>query len=180
MKIAFFSAYQNKLDRGAEIFSYQLSEKLKKSHEVILFSGNILPKTRWPFFWRFYIDPSGISVLWFTLKNLKKVWKEKYKIVIPVNGGWQSALLRLITWVYGGKIIIIGHSGIGWDDLNNLWCFPDIFVSLSSGAKNWAKKVNPFVKTVLIPDAIDLKKFSRMGKKQKSDWKNRSYWQWVL
>ena len=49
---------------------------------------------------------------------------EKYDVVVPLNGGWQPALLRIITWVYGGKVVISGQAGMGWDDRNNLWCFP--------------------------------------------------------
>src|SRR4030042_4281165 len=169
MKIAFFSAYQKKLERGAEVFCFELSERLKENYQVEIFTDNLLPKARWPFFWRFYLDPAGISIFWFTLKKLRKIWEEKYYIVIPINGGWQTALLRLITWIYGGKIVIIGHSGIGWDDLNNLWCFPDFFVSLSSSAGRWANKVNPFVKTTYIPDGVDLKIFSPRGSKAKID-----------
>ncbi len=49
-------------------------------------------------------------------------------MVIPVNGGWMPAILRIVTWLYGGKLVISGQSGIGWDDRNNLWCFPDVLL----------------------------------------------------
>lgn len=62
-------------------------------------------------------------------------------------------------------MLIVGHAGIGWDDRNNLWCFPDIFVALSTHAKVWAKKVNPFVKVEYIPDGVDLNKFNPIGGK---------------
>jgi Glycosyltransferase len=81
------------------------------------------------------------------------------------------AILRIVTWLYGGKMIISGQSGIGWDDRNNLWCFPDVFIALSEKAKNWAKKVNPFVKVVEITNGVDLKKFKL--KTQKSKVKNK-------
>lgn len=160
MKIAFLNIYQNQVDRGAENFVKELSLRLSKKHEIEIISGNQKYQKRWPILWRFFIDPNGLKILIFTIKNLPKIFKEKYNIVIPLNSGWQVALVRIVTWLYGGKMVISGHSGMGWDDLNNLWSFPDAFVALSSQAQNWAKKKNPFVKNLYIPNGVDLKKFS--------------------
>ena len=163
MKIAFINGYQN--SRGAETFVTELSRKLSKNHDVTLILGKKQIPKRWPILWRFFLDPHGLYTFTFTLKNLYKIWKEKYNIVIPINGGWQPALIRIITWLYGGKMIISGQSGIGWDDRNNLWSFPDAFVALSSYAQNWASRVNPFVRVELIPNGVDLEKFSPNGEK---------------
>jgi glycosyltransferase involved in cell wall biosynthesis len=57
-------------------------------------------------------------------------------------------------------MIVSGQSGMGWDDRINLYSFPDAFVALSSKALSWAKKVNPFVKSVYIPNGVDLEKFT--------------------
>ena len=57
---------------------------------------------------------------------------KKYDIVIPVDGGWEPAFIRIATWIYGGKMVISGQSGKGWDDRNNLWSFPNVFISISS------------------------------------------------
>jgi glycosyltransferase involved in cell wall biosynthesis len=62
-------------------------------------------------------------------------------------------------------MIIVGHSGIGFDDFWNLWCFPTVFVALSSSAKSWAQKKNPFVRVVTIPNGIWPSQFSPNGKK---------------
>lgn len=163
MKIAFLNVYQDSVSRGAETFVYEFSKRLKEKHEVTIISGNMVQKERWPILWRFFIDPQGISILLFTLKNLPKIWKEKFDIVIPLNGGWQPVLVRLTTWLYGGKMIISGQSGKGWDDRNNLWCFPDAFVALSSRLTQWAKGVNPFIKVEYIPNGVDTKKFNPQG-----------------
>lgn len=112
------------------------------------------------------MDPNGLAVLMFTLKNIRKIIKEKYDIVIPINGGWQPALLRIATWLYGGKLVISGHSGVGWDDINNLWCFPDVFVALSEKSEKWAKKINPFIRIVKIVNGVDIEKFSPSGSKE--------------
>ena len=165
MKIAFLSKFQGSLDRGAETFVRELSKRLSKNHEIRIFSGPGKPKGRWPILWRFYIDPSGIDILLFTIKKIPEIVKGGYDIVIPINGGWQSAIIRLTTWIFGCKVIISGQSGRGWDDRNNLWSFPDCFISLSTTLKKWAKEINPFVKVDYIPNGVDLNKFYPNGEK---------------
>lgn len=160
MKIAFLNISQGRVERGSETFIKELSERLGKSHAVEVISGRLELSQRWPLLWRFYIDPNGFKVAIFTLKNIFKIFKEKYDVVVPLNGGWQPAFIRLATWLYGGKVVISGQSGKGWDDRNNLWSFPDAFVSLSLSLKRWAKRVNPFVRVETIPNGVDIKKFS--------------------
>ena len=152
MKIAFLNISQGKVERGSETFVMELSEGLGRSHDVKVISGRAELPTRWPGIWRLYIDPNGFGAAMFTLKNILMIFKEKYDVVIPLNSGWQPALIRLTTWLYGGKMVISGQSGIGWDDRNNLWCFPNTFVAISTYARNWAKRVNPLVKSVYIPN----------------------------
>lgn len=165
MKIAFLNITQRLVDRGAETFVREVSERLKKNHEVDVISGNKIPPRRWHFLWRFFIDPSGLSVLRFTLKNLSVIWRNKFDVVIPLNGGWQPALVRIITWLYGGRMVISGQSGTGWDDIVNIWSFPDVFISISAFAKKWAKKINPLVRVEYVPNGVDLKKFVPAGEK---------------
>lgn len=71
------------------------------------------------------------------------------------------------TWIYGGKMVISGQSGMGWDDRNNLWSFPNYFAALSSKATRWAKKVMPLVKAGYIPNGTDLTRFKPKGTKLK-------------
>lgn len=168
MKIVFLNIYQNVVDRGAEAFVSELSKRLQKNHKVDIFSEKTLLLKRWPILWRLFLDPQSLSIGWFTLKNLSKIWKEKPDIVVPLNGGWQPAFIRLVTWLYGGKMVIAGQSGIGWDDRNNLWSFPNYFVALSSKALRWANKANPLVKSKYIPNGVDLEKFNPSGSKYKT------------
>ena len=169
MKIAFLNIFQGKVNRGAETFVDELAKRLAKNCQVDVLSGKAAPLSRWPILWRFFVDPSGLQILVFTLKNLPKILKEKYDIVIPTNGGWQPAFVRLVTWLYGGKMVISGQSGIGWDDRNNLWSFPDIFVGLTKKAKNWAGRANPFLRNIYhIPNGVDLTKFTPEGRKYKT------------
>jgi glycosyltransferase involved in cell wall biosynthesis len=168
MKIAFLNIYQNTVDRGAETFVSELSKRLGKNHGVDILSGRKLLPQRRPILWRLFIDPQSLFIAWFTLKKLPQVWREKYDIIIPLNGGWQPAFIRLITWLYGGKMVIAGQSGMGWDDRNNLWSFPNYFIALSSKALRWAKKANPLVRSKYIPNGVDLKKFNPLGSKYKT------------
>jgi glycosyltransferase involved in cell wall biosynthesis len=165
MKIAFLNIYQNSTYRGVETFIDELASRLSTKHKVDIIVGNRKVPGRWPILWRTFCDPQGLVIAGFTLRNLKRIWKEKYDVVIPTNGGWQPAFIRLITWLYGGKMLISGHSGMGWDDRNNLWSFPNVFIALSKKAEVWAKKVNPLIKVVKIPNGVDLKKFKPNGQK---------------
>lgn len=172
MKIAFLNIYQDKVYRGAETFVSEVSFRLLKNHHVKVFAGGKKPKIRWPFIWRFYLDPHGIQGFFWTLKLLPTILKERFDVVIPLNGGWQPALVRLITWIYKGKIVISGQSGMGWDDRNNLWSFPDAFVGLTSKALIWAKRANPFLKNIVnIPNGVDLSRFKSQGGKFKTSLK---------
>lgn len=182
MKIAFLNIYNGVIDRGAETFIKEIASHLSKSHDVTVFqSGTPNGKEEYkvgliPVNWnwtnksgvgtiraRFFIDYWSRQVAYFTLKTFPQIFKEKFDIVVPVNGGWQPAFIRLITWLYGGKMIISGQSGIGWDDRNNLWCFPNTFVALSTSAKKWATGANPLVKVDYIPNGVDTKKFTQKG-----------------
>lgn len=169
MKVAFFNFTQNTVQRGAETYVSELSERLKENFEVTVFSDKNKLIRRLPLIWRLYIDPQGIQILLFTLDQIKDVFRERYDFVIPLNGGWQVVLLRFVTWIYGGKMIISGQSGKGWDDRNNLLIFPDAFVSISSALKNWAKKVNPAVRIEYIPNGADLNRFKPSGEKVNFD-----------
>ncbi len=135
MRVAFLNKYQNKVFRGAETFVYELSKRLSKNHEVDVISN----------------------------VNYFDLLKKKYDVIIPTNGRLQVVIIRIVASLTGAKVVVSGQSGKGWDDRINLYVFPNVFVALSSKALNWAKKVNPFVKTVYIPNGVDLKKFNMQG-----------------
>ena len=126
MKIAFINKYQNKVERGAETFVCELSDRLSKNNEVKIF----------------------------TSLDIREILKEKFDVVIPTNGRWQAFLARIVTWLYGGKVVISGQSGPGFDDRMNLYSFPDAFVALTDYQKNWARKINPYIRTVKIPNGV--------------------------
>ena len=119
-------------------------------------------------FKKFFLDYQSLKVLQFTLKIIPRLALRKYDIVIPTDGGWEPAIVRILTWIKRFKMVIVGHAGIGWDDANNLWCLPDVFVALSEKALKWAEKINPFVKCIYIPDGVDINKFTPHGLKFKT------------
>lgn len=131
MRIAILNKYQGKVLRGAETFVVELSKRLSKNHKV-----DVINKI-----------------------NYFELLKNRYDLIIPTNGRWQVLIVRLITWITRSKIIVSGQSGIGLDDRINLYSFPNTFVALTDYQKNWAKKINPFVKVVKIPNGVDLNEF---------------------
>ena len=185
MKIAFINIYNGHVDRGAETYVHELAQRLSKKHQVYVVQGGAKKgnerytviqeeKINWnkrdmtrTFWRRIYIDYWSRIIALFTLKSLPFIFKNKIDIVIPINSGWQPAFVRIITWIYKGKMVVSGQSGMGWDDRNNLWSFPDYFVALSSKAARWAKKAMPLVKTGYIPNGTDLTRFKPKGTKLK-------------
>lgn len=185
MKIAILSFYSGHFERGVENWTDELSRRLaSRGHDVVVFQngdkyhdsnhGTVLIRLkvdwgvkgfRGTLLRRFFIDYWSVKIAIFTLRVIPKIWLRKFDIVVPTNGGWQVALVRLVTWICRRKMVVVGHSGIGWDDANNLWSFPNVFVALTTEAEKWAERVNPLVKTVFIPDGVDLERFSPCGEK---------------
>ncbi len=159
LKIAFLNISQGQIERGSEVFVTELAKRLGKNHKVEILFGDELPGWRTPLLWRFFLDFHSISILLFTLKQIPKLLFNRYDIVIPLNGGWQSMIVRTITWLYRGKMIISGQSGFGWDDRINLWCLPDVFVTLSKKGIRWSKMTNPLIRVEHIPNGVDISQF---------------------
>lgn len=143
MKIAIINKYQNKVFRGAETFVYELGKRLSKDNKVDIISN----------------------------VNYFNLFKKKYDVIIPTNGRCQVIIVRLISWLTGAKMIVSGQSGMGWDDKVNLYSFPNAFVALSPRALAWAKKVNPFVKCIYIPNGVDLERFKNIDYRLKNNTK---------
>lgn len=192
MKIAFISFYSGHIDRGVESWTHELAKRLVKKHSIFVFqNGSKIRKEKYKTVstemgvdWRkeysnirlarmFFLDYWSVRVLLFTIKILRTLSKEDFDIIIPTNGGWQVAFIRVFTWIKRKKMIIVGLAGNGWDDINNLWSFPDTFVALSHRSKKWARKVNPFYsKVVAIPAGVDLNIFKPSGKKADTNLKS--------
>jgi glycosyltransferase involved in cell wall biosynthesis len=185
MKIAILSFYSGHNLRGVERWTRELAERLSKNHALTVYQNWPQRKEssyksvaigidfdfghKWSspgFLSRFFLDYKSREKAIFALKVLPWLWRGRFDVVIPTDGGWEPAFVRILSWLSLTKMVIVGHSGMGWDDRNNLWCFPDTFVALSSQAKEWAKRANPFVKVEYIPDGVDINQFKPLAKKR--------------
>ena len=130
MKIAFLSQWRGVNNRGVETYVDELSRRLNDLGHRVSIHKNI-----WD-----HVNPDS-------------------EIIISTNGRFDVVLAKLWCTVYGAKLIIPGQSGFGWDDKLNLWVFPDVFIGLTNFQCVWATRINPWVKTVTIPNGVDLDKF---------------------
>jgi glycosyltransferase involved in cell wall biosynthesis len=141
VKIAFLNKYQNKVNRGAEVFITEVSNRLTSQFEVDVISDI----------------------------NYLKILNKKYDVIVPTNGRFQVFIIRIISWLSGARMVVSGQSGIGADDKWNLLCLPNRFVALTEFQKNWAKKFNPLIKVVKIPNGVDLEEYKNKNSKIKTD-----------
>lgn len=178
MKIVFLNIYQGLANRGAERSTLELCRRLSLQNKITLISGgkpeNIsnvknlkipvlfprIPDTSSSFFRRFYLDIWSLQIFLFTLFALPFLLKQNIDILIPVNGGWQTFLCKLVSVIKKSKLTIIGRAGIGRDDHFNLLFRPDLFIALTKKAFSWAKKINPEGRIVHLPNGVDLEKFN--------------------
>lgn len=164
MKIAFLNLYSGINNRGAESFSHELANRLRKNHEVKILRGVdyktpiFQPTHTGSILKLLFLDRAALSVLIFTLKIFSELWRGNYDWLVPMNGFWQVLLCKL---VFKSKILITGHSGPGWDEKWNLWFKPDVFVATTEPTAKWAKKISPWTKVVTIPYGIDIEKFAK-------------------
>lgn len=178
MKIAFLNIYSGIINRGAEAYVFELANRLAKKNTVHVFQSGKANgkegytvktlKVKWDwskksgngtFLSMFFLDYWSLEILTWSIRVSKEIIKGKYDGVMTVNGGWEPLALRIATWFSGSKLYISGQSGVGRDDRLNLYSMPNVFIALSSKALSWAKKVNPLVKSVYIPNGVDLDTF---------------------
>lgn len=176
MNIAILSFYSGVIERGVEVWAKEIASRLNSKHRVFIYqvgkSRNSFEKhidmvIDWNYgdlsgtlSHKFFIDYWGKKICEFSKKAFKSIDNENIDIIIPTNGGWQSLLCKLYSKNNRKKMVIVGHSGIGWDDRINLFTRPDAFVALTNRQKKWAQKNAFGVKIEKIPDGVDDKKFS--------------------
>lgn len=178
MKLAFLSFYSGQIDRGVEVATAALARGLSKNHDVTLFQagGRITPgvntvqldvEKAWPedssssFLRPIYFDHYSRKILSFTRHFLPYFDKHLYDVIVATNGGWQVALLRIMTKVKGKKLILQGNAGIGRDDLWQLTWHPDHFIAISPQGYTWAKEKTSSVPVTYIPYGVDTELFKR-------------------
>ena len=176
-KIAILSYYSGGVDRGVETFVQEIGTRLAKKHRVTIFqSGNPTPfqkyksiqikipvktpKSKKGFLGKIYMDTTSFRILFFSLLASRKFMSEKYDCVFVMNGGWQTAIYRLLSKISNCKMIIPGEAGIGAEDAYNILFRPDAFIALTSAQKNWAQKLQGEVRIEQIPNGVDLSRFN--------------------
>lgn len=186
MKIVFLNFYSGLIVRGGEVFVHEVAGRLAAHQDVTVFQagpkqkaaydteviGNYkrnklfssLPTTH-PIR-RLFLDTQRLKELFFTLQTLPKLIKSRPDVIISINSGWQALICSIYSRVAGAKLVIIGHSGPGWDDRWNLLMKPHLFIALTKHQSNWAKKATIWKQAFAqIPDGVDLTKFTHAGKK---------------
>lgn len=177
--IAFVSYYSGIVERGVETFVYELGRRLSTKHKVVVFQAGKTKQQKFKTyrvktlpdipkslkflsskFKKIYLDWESLRILVFSLLVLPKIFKGKYHLIVPLNGGWQTVIFRIFSKIIGAKILVSGHAGIGADDAWNLLFRPDVFVSLTAAQANWAKKLVPEVKIITISNGVDLARFN--------------------
>lgn len=182
-KIAILSIYSSLAERGVETFAWEIPKRLAAKFRITIFQAAggknnyrirlpstvrtvsvntpvSQPQSRQNFFAKIYLDWQAIKMAIFTIKALPKLITGQYDLIIPLGGGWQSAITRVITKLTRAKLLVSGHAGIGSDDATNLLLHPDVFVALTPSEASWAAKLAPEVETVLIPNGVDLSRFN--------------------
>lgn len=183
-KIAFISFYSGIVERGVETFAHETAKRMTKDFDVTIYQSrpvkeirkeylvqvintlSKIPSSSKQLFGKIYLDYQSFKILHFTIKILPKLLKGNYKLIVPLNGGWQIVLIRIFCFFKKIKLLVSGHAGIGSDDAWNLFFRPDVFVALTSAQLTWAKRLAPEVKIVLIPNGVDLAKFNPKVKPQ--------------
>lgn len=175
-KIAILSFYSGVVERGVETFAYEIGKRLIRKHKVFVFQGGhtksqlyrtveikafaSAPKSSKGLLGKLYFDLQSFKILIFTFLALPKIVRGKFDLIIPLNGGWQTLIIRIVSKLMGAKMLVSGHAGIGSDDAVNLFFRPDVFVALTSACALWAKRLAPEVKTATIPNGVDLSRFN--------------------
>ena len=145
LKIAFLCTGFGVVNRGVETYVLELSKRLQNKFDVEVLSGD-------------------------DANSLDKIINGKYDLVIPTNGRIQALKAALGKAFEGYKTLISGQSGIGKDDIWNIFITaPDVYVALTDFEAEWARKWVWKTKIVKIHNGVDLRRFTPYGEKIKLD-----------
>ncbi len=179
LRLTFISAPLGYLNRGSETFVHDLANQLSKSsivsvlhagpapqdHQYLSFHLTLSPPPishlhHTHLLNRLFITPARLWQLLFYLLSLPRLLATRPDFVFPTSSGWNTPLYKLASIIFGFKLIIIGHSGPGWDDHWNLLWHPTAFIALTNSQFDWAKRfASTSTHLVHIPGGIDFRQF---------------------
>lgn len=187
MRIAFLSLYSGHINRGVETWTHEIASRLAghgkkvlvlqgdENHSVGSYQTQII---RSKIIWKLRPGENMLKQLlsypyWlslnlsFTLRSISYLVKFKPDIVLPGNGGIQTLIIRIASWLFGWKMVVIGHAGMGAPDKWNMLMRPDYYIFPSIRSREWGRSLlfGKGLKMVNIPHGIDLNKFSAKLKK---------------
>jgi glycosyltransferase involved in cell wall biosynthesis len=173
MKIVFLHLTMGLVERGSEISTDLLASSLAKDNEVLVIQSG--PITKKPYqvkrvyplaaaptpaptnllekiLSRLYFDDASHKIGAFTLAALPLIKKFDPDIIVATNGLPQLRLLQ--GQALKAKIVVFGHAGIGYHDLDSLRTDPDLFIALTPSAAHWAgTHKRKATRVVMIPNA---------------------------
>ena len=180
-RIAFLLPGVGIVNRGTESFVLELTTRLCQAFDVTILSrGKVndlcqqisgisrdMPILTKPYQNRIgrklldklFLDPSGVESLSFSLNALPHLWREKYDLLMPLNGIWGALVSRSIRQMRGTPFITRGGAGIGRPDLWQIRQKPDIHIVLTEHARQWVLKQCPGLSVQKIPNGVDIHRY---------------------
>ena len=161
LRIVFLTYYSGDVYRGVETLVHELANKLVEfGHGVeVRQHGPAITGSTYK-----TVTVQSRSLKDFNNKALENLQAD---VILPMNGGWQVYASRFWANKNKAKMIVSGQAGPGRDDRYNLFSFPDSFIGMTDYQCKWAKKANPLVRVVKIPNGVDINKFKPTPKKKK-------------
>lgn len=173
--------YSGHINRGVETWTSEIAGRLGKDHEVFVLQGEDQTENK-----NYKIQPIKLRIFWrikangnrwsryresaywislnlsFSIRAILQLITIDPDIVIPTNGGVQTLILRVFSKLFGWKMVLVGHAGIGRPEKWNLLMRPDLYIMPSERGKKWAQGLwfSKGIKIINIPHGIDLVKFN--------------------
>lgn len=186
-KIAFLIPGLGIIERGAENFVMELTKKISKKFEIVIYSRGVHPELKnrqnvkliivkslsrnnlffnllyklHPFISRvldkFNLSPNEIEMLTFSLMSSFFLLRSNYKLIFPVNGFWGVLLCRLIRYIRKTPFIYVAHGGEQIDIVKQR---PDKYIATTLYTYRWLKKKSLDNNICYIPNGVDTNKFT--------------------
>jgi glycosyltransferase involved in cell wall biosynthesis len=180
-KVAFLLPGVGVIDRGAETFVLELSQRLEEKFDIsIICRGQanhrcihvgafprdlpLLQNSNRNKFIRkisdtLFLDPFGVESFSFSINALPILFRTDFDLIVSVSGIWGAMACRIIRRLKGTPFITIGQAGIGRPDLWQARQRPNTHVVLTEHAHTWIAKQCPDLNVNVIPNGIDLMRY---------------------